>query len=314
MQACDADVTALAAPSPIVISQLVGSSAGLRFPSGVTATPDGECVLVCDYGNRRVVVLNEDGTQRRELKNRQVKWPTAVACDVKTGQLLVVDQGRHQVAVLAGPADDTVVRWLGAGQGAGPLQLVNPFGIAILVDEECPIAVVADWGNDRLCLWRVHDGTWVRTLPVPIADGAARPKSSDPGRFDHPCGVAVIPAGLTGCADAFFAVADEHNRRLQLVTAAAGAVVRILAASGAIPLRQPLGVAVCVASRALVITDGTSGQVVIWPLCDDAPARLLPLPRGALVAPWGVAVLPDGRMWVADREQHAMFCFSEMTK
>ena len=88
-------------------------------------TPDETRLLVCDAGNRRVVVADaRDGRSLRELRGPFGPFllPTQAVVVPLTGQVLVVDQYRHLVVVFAGVDDDTVVRTLGDGQGQGPRQ------------------------------------------------------------------------------------------------------------------------------------------------------------------------------------------------
>ena len=83
--------------------------------------------------------------------------------------MLVLVNIRGVVVVFADVDDDTVVRTLGDGEGAGPRQLQYPYDLAVLdgdladaVASDDPVAVVADTFNHRLVLLRVRDGMLIR--------------------------------------------------------------------------------------------------------------------------------------------------------
>ncbi len=162
---------------------------------GLALTPDETRLLVCDAGNDRVVVVDaRDGRSLHELRGPAGTFDYPISADVvaQTGQVLVLDCNRAVMVVFAGADDDTVVRTLGDGQGAGPRQLQRPCGLAILDGDvadaaapDGPVAVVADTSNHRLVLFRVCNGTVVRHMG---STGAA------PGQFNAPSAVTVVPA------------------------------------------------------------------------------------------------------------------------
>ena len=120
-----------------------------------------------------------------------------------------------------------------------------------------PVAVVADSGNRRLALWRVCDGTLVRHLGS-RGDG---PRDG-PGQFDSPSAVTVVPARATGNAEAWLVVADDY--RVQVMTRT-GVVVRELRGDAGIEFGQYLGgVAVCVLTGEVLVTDTENRRVVSW--------------------------------------------------
>jgi DNA-binding beta-propeller fold protein YncE len=112
-----------------------------KEPRGLALTPDDAFLLVADTGNYRVVVLRAtDGAWVRQLTGPPGTLPSPVGVAVvpSTGQVLVLDYGRHQVIQFQSIEDDSVVCMLGTGQGSGPTQFHNPYGLAVLNGPCCP--------------------------------------------------------------------------------------------------------------------------------------------------------------------------------
>jgi DNA-binding beta-propeller fold protein YncE len=273
-------------------------------PRGLALSPDETLLLVADTRNCRVVVVDaHDGQSVRTLQGPAgaLQHPIGVSMVPRTGQVLVMDHQRQLVVVFAGVDDDTVVRTIGDGQGAGPRQLNHPHGVAVLDDgdaAERPVAVVADCRNHRLCLFRVDNGALLRHLG---SRGAA------PGQFCYPAAVAVASASVTGSGEAWLVVGDSGNGRVQVLTRL-GAVVRVLmACDGVTPLGGYLaGVAVCVATGEVLVTDLYNHRVVSWCLADGGGCRVVcgngaaGSGAGQFNNPDGIVTTHNGGMWVAD--------------
>jgi tripartite motif-containing protein 71 len=281
-------------------------------PRGMALSPDETLLLVADCHNRRVVVVDaHDGRFVRTLQGPAgtLQGPAGLAMVPRTGQVLVVDYDRHVVVVFAGVDDDTVVRTIGVGQGAGPRQLDDPRGVAVLDDgdaAERPVAVVADFFNNRLCLFRVDDGALLRHLG---SHGHA------PGQFDCPTAVAAASASVTGSGEAWLVVGDSDNGRVQVLTRL-GAVVRVLmAGDGVTPLRSYLpGVTMCVATGEVLVTDYYNHRVVSWRLSDggDCNCRVVcgtgleGSGAGQFNQPHGIVATLNGSVWVVDNTNHRL--------
>ncbi len=233
--------------------------------------------------------------------------PMGVAMVPRTGQVLVVDTRRHVVVVFAGVDDDAVVRTIGDGLGAGPRQLESPQGVAVLDDgdaAERPVAVVADFGNHRLCLFRVDDGALLRHLG---SSGDA------PGQFEWPTAVAVASASVTGSGEAWLVVGESGNGRVHVLTQL-GAVVRVLKiCDGVTPLGDYLaGVAVCVATGEVLVTDYHNHRVVSWRLSDGGGCRVVcgtgaaGSGAGQFNYPDGIVTTLNGSVWVADSNNYQL--------
>jgi hypothetical protein len=276
--------------------------------SGLSLTPDETRLLVCDSGNRRVVVVDaRDGRSLRSLQGPPgtLSQPVQAVVVPQTGQVLILDYNRHHVVVFAGVDDDTVVRTLGNGQGSNPRQLQYPCGVAVLDGDvadaaapDGPVAVVADTRNNRLALWRVRDGTVVRHVG---SKGAA------PGQFSFPWAVTVVPARATGSGETWLVVTDENNHRVQVLTRT-GTVVRVLRGDAAIPLSSSLcGVTVCLGTGEVLVSDYDNHRVVSWRLSDGGGLRVVcsgvrGAGPGQLGVPFGLVASGDrdSALWVAD--------------
>ncbi len=283
--------------------------------SGLSLTPDETRLLVCDWGNRRVVVVDaRDGRSLRSLQGPAgtLVGPIQAIVVPQTGQVLVVDSDGHLLVVFAGVDDDTVVRTLGDGEGSSPLQFHCPCGLAVLDGDAAdaaapdgPVVVVADTCNHRLALWRVRDGTVVRHVG---SQGAAA------GQFNSPRAVTVVPARATGSDEAWLVVADSHNRRVQVLMRS-GTVVRVLQGDAVIQLSSGLyGLTVCLGSGEVLMTDYINNRVVSWRLSDGGGLRVVcggvrGSGPGQLAWPWGVVASGDGALWVADEGNNRLSLF-----
>ena len=194
----------------------------------------------------------------------------------------------------------------GTGTGASFNQ---PHGVTVI--PSTGDIIVADTNNHRIRL--VTPGGVVTTLAgsgQAFADGTGAAAS-----FNSPWGVAVIPSS------GVIVVADHANHRIRLVTYPGG-VVTTLAGSGqafadgtgaAASFNSPTAVAVIPSSGVIVVADlsnhrirlVTPGGVVTTLAGSGTPAFANGTGTGASFnGPYGVAVLPDGNIVVADQTNH----------
>lgn len=169
-------------------------------------------------------------------------------------------------------------RWGSPGSGDG--QFHSPFAVAVHEDR----VYVTDFDNDRVQAF-TRDGKFL------FAWGGS---GSDPGQFHGPSGVAVDVAGTV-------LVADHYNHRIQKFTADG----RFLAAwSAGDADAAPVGLAVDRENR-VYATDLDAGRVRVWSL----EGKLL-TEWGSLALPWGIAVDPRGRVWVAEHGRDRLLEFT----
>jgi hypothetical protein len=291
----------------------LGASVGeFHRPVALASSPDETRLLVVDLHNARVVVA--DARNGRSLSTLQgpagtLVQPSGVAMVPRTGQVLVLDWQRDLVVVFAGVDDDTVVRTLGDGNGRDPRQLNGPHGVAVLDEGDAvdrPVAVVADTGNDRLSLFFVDDNTLLRHV------GSC---GAGPGQFNSPSAVSVVSSEVTGIGEAWLAVADGNNHRVQVLTLV-GVVVHVLVAGDGVgPLSDVMGgVTVCVATGEVLVADTSNHRVLLWRLSDGGGCRVVcgtgvaGAGHGEFNGPSGVT-MSDGALWVSDNCNHRLCLF-----
>ena len=121
------------------------------------------------------------------------------------------------------------------------------------------MVVVVDFGNDRLVLWRLSDGTVWKQLGS---------QGSEPGQFTHPNAVALTSTGAL--------VVTDWNR-VQVLTVD-GAVVCVLdptAVAGVGRLGQYLySVTVCAGTDEILVTDMNNHRVVALTWSPPCQVRL----------------------------------------
>jgi uncharacterized protein (TIGR03663 family) len=153
------------------------TDAGLG-PTGITASPDGQLIYVCDTWNHRIVVLDQSGRMVREIGSYKDTQDSADP-SVDTGfffgprdvavtddEIYVVDTGNERVEVFG--LDGTFKRAFG-GHGSEPGKLLEPVGVALGQDGR---VYIADSGNARISVFAA-DGTPLAQWPVDAWDGQA---------------------------------------------------------------------------------------------------------------------------------------------
>ena len=252
------------------------------FPSqGVAVLPNGD-VVVCDTGYGRIHVLSADLVHKRVIGSLgsgrgQLQYPADVAVD-SAGNIYVADFFGNKVVEYGN--DGSVVMEFGSeGKGAG--QFEGPAGIAVTPDGSI---WVADQLNDRLEQFTAT-GTYVTTVT-----GISRPAGmTSAGLFSY-----VVSSG------------DSAVYRLSGTTA-----VRVFAARGeaenlitsAADLAVDTKGSIYVADRGTgdlpapaVKVFSSSGQY--QRSFGEYPADMTDIQDGEVLSPGGVAVAPDGMVYV----------------
>jgi uncharacterized protein (TIGR03663 family) len=308
-----------AATLRLVAQQVIGAPGELANPTGVVVAGDGT-VYVADTGNHRVQVFNPQGQLVRTIGGptpgsgrNQFFEPRGLAVDAQNN-LYVADTWNARIVKFS-PAGEWLASWgqgaqdLGegrratitegtqAGNAANPLGFFGPRGLA--VDAQGNV-YIADTGNKRIV---VTDGEG--NFRYQFGFGGA-----EPGQFNEPTGVAVDSQGN-------IYVSDTWNGRVQVFQGQQGSGQ--IAALPTITWRvggwqpntyddpsltsSPAGqVYVSVPSRQMVMAANLRGDVALrWGGSGDDDA--------SLNTPTGMAVGPDGAVWVVDRDRNRVLRF-----
>jgi hypothetical protein len=119
---------------------------------GLCVSPDGDSVLVAEWGNNRVQEVRiVDGAWVRFVGEDVLKQLEDVDCNI---DIIAVSENCYRISVLSW-ADGSVRARFGS-YGSGPGQLDLPCGIRLLADGSG--VVVADSWNHRLCVFTLSGG------------------------------------------------------------------------------------------------------------------------------------------------------------
>ena len=210
------------------VVRILGEGA-LRCPMGIVAHPkDRMVVYVVDMGSTRLLKMSLlDGRVMASVGSHgtgpgELRSPQGVAV---SGRLIFVcDTSNNRVCVF----EDSSFMGLNFShafgtKGSAPGELLGPTGVAVLGER----VFVTERYNHRVSVFD-DDGALVRCI------GGHR--SSAPGFFNEPFGVALLPpAGAAGAAEAGEADGDAAGTRL-LVSEYFGRRVQVLSVHG-VPLQ-----------------------------------------------------------------------------
>ena len=290
----EAEAAGTLRPGPL---ELEGESRGtgeLAFPGKVVAEegvrhgPDGEGgprprLVIADTGHDRVLVTAPEGEVLRELEGfyqpQGVRFDGpehVLVCETGADRVwrVAIDGGRRELVTdrLAAPWD--VLRWRGH-------------------------IVIAEAGRHRL--WGVDRDGDVQV----IAGTGAEALVDGPGLE----AVLAQPSGLAPTAEGDLAFVDAEASALRVVRAATLEVETLVGAGlfawgdddgdgSRARMQHPLGVALG-SDGALYVADTFNNVVRVW-----RGAHLWTVPVEGFAEPGGLAVLPDGRLLIADTGHH----------
>jgi sugar lactone lactonase YvrE len=334
-----ASAVSTVAGAPGASAPLDGAGAAARFvgPAGVAVAPDGR-VFVSDAPAHQIRVVaadgartvstyagdGVDGTEDGPGASARFRYPTGLQLG-RDGTLYVADSDNHVVRAIAPDAAHTVTTYAGMplrggafadGPGAGA-EFDRPVAIAIADDGAL---LVADMHNCRIRRVDAGDGHAVTTYAgtsLGYADGPGQA-----AQFNNPSGVAVAPGGVVY-------VLDTYNQALRQIAADGAHTVSTLAGGGGqVALVDGPGATARLGVQAglafgggrLYVSDVASERVrVIVPGADAASTTVAtfagsgrdalddgPGAIAAFAAPMGLAVAPDGSVWVADSGNQAI--------
>ena len=254
---------------------------GGKYPHGVAVTRSHTHLVVANFSSANVTLLSlTDGHVERTIGTEgsfqgQFLYPLGVSVDPHQGYLWVADQSNHRVQLFT--EDGHFVRQFACCQ--------SPSSVAFLSNGDVAIASL---GDKKLHLYS-SEGELRRSV----------------GSFDQPWQLAVVPpAEGTEGGEEYLAVADCVNNCVQIVSSTDGHVVRTLATAG------PYGVLVTPDRYLIVVESGihTVGvfssqgeRVHQWGSNGSAP--------GQFRSPTYCSLLPDGRVAIADCDNHRIQLF-----
>jgi len=250
---------------------------------------------------------NEGGLQDGASTQARFDGPSAVAAGAD-GVVFVTDSRNHRIRAVA--PDGTVHTATGSGptgtvMGAfadGPTpsaRFWDPSGLALAPGGGL---FIADTGNHRI---RRLGGGVVRTLSggdtprdrLGLPDGAFADGPGASARFRYPVGVAMR-------SDGSVLVVDTGNRRLRRVAAdGATSTLADLAAAGA---KSPCGIALYPDGRALVADPAAEALYVVSAVGQVSELSGIDRAAPIWVRPTGVAISPQGVVYVADTGSHCV--------
>ena len=252
------------------------------FPSqGVAVLPNGD-VVVCDTGYGRIHVFSADLVHKRVIGSLgsgrgQLQYPADVAVD-SAGSIYVADFFGNKV-VKYGNNGSVMMEFGSEGKGAG--QFEGPAGIAVTPNGSI---WVADQLNDRLEQFTAT-GTWVTTVT-----GISRPAGMTSARL-FPYVVssgdsAVYRLSGTKAVRVFAAPGEAENfitSAADLAVDARGNIYVADRGTGKLPVPA-------------VKVFSSSGQY--QRSFGQYPADMTDIQDGEVLSPGGVAVAPDGMVYV----------------
>lgn len=309
------------APGPVALETLPPEPSGpLSFPGQVIALPGGG-LAVADSGHHRVLLLDGDGRLRQTvgsgeggfldgpLEGARFRDPHGLASDGQ--RLYVADTGNHAVravdlrrgvvGTIAGTGQ------LGRGPARGPapardVDLRSPWDIALAGD----YLLVAMAGRHQIWALNLDDET------LSVLAGSGREALAD-GLFAE--AAFAQPSSLALHANRLY-LADSETSAVRYLDLAAGRVHTLVGtglfdfgdadgASGVARLQHPLGISRGLEGLLVADTynnkikrvDEQTGEVHTWFAQADGVS---------LREPAGLCQLDDGRVIVADTNQHRL--------
>jgi sugar lactone lactonase YvrE len=167
----------------------------LKYPYDVIVDKERDNLIICDWGNLRVVRWSRRHGTRGEIIISNIDC-RGLTMD-ENGSLYVVDYGNYEVRrYRRGESQKTVVAG-GNGRGSGLGQFFSPY--YVFVDRDHSV-YVSDWGNDRVMKW--EEGA---KQGIAVAGGQGRGDSLS--QFAGPLGIVVDQLGTVY-------VADQWNNRI----------------------------------------------------------------------------------------------------
>jgi predicted membrane-bound mannosyltransferase/DNA-binding beta-propeller fold protein YncE len=310
-QTTDPYASKLVTLAPVQAVGATGSQPGqFQAPRGIKVAPDGS-LYVADSRNHRIQHIGADGTVIKAWGSFadsaagnapggtfNEPWDVAVG---KDGSVYVSDTWNHRVQKFT--ADGQFVKmWGYFGQGEAPEAFWGPRGLAIDKDGRL---YVMDTGNKRVVIFD-PDGNFIAQF------GTA---GFDKGQFDEPVGIAVANDGSVY-------ITDTWNQRVQVLVPSENGTVYTAVRTWDITGWEGQSLE----NKPFIAVSPVSGNVFVT---DPERPRVLEFdPQGTFIRGWGdystgtdgfglasgVAVAPDGSVWVSDGSNNLLLKFQDPDK
>jgi sugar lactone lactonase YvrE len=286
LAAVAATVAALLAPASAAPFGVIRSFGGdqLGAPAGIAVDPVGT-VYVADRNHRRIAIFSPTGGFLGSRMDGQLSDPEAIALD-PAGNLWVADSNNRRIVELD---PSGALRGTFTGTQAGATAFSDPEGVAVSLDGTA--VYVSDKSN-----------TVQRFSAVPPAYAFQAAVPASQTTFDFPDSLAVDGAGRVIVADRNRNLLKRFDAGLTTLLGQAGGP-----GGGAGTFSTPHGLAVDRGSDTLWAVDRNNAVVQRWSAGAFAYSGLqfggpaaLPPPADRFGIPKGVAVDPQGRVYVTD--------------
>lgn len=278
------------------------------FPRAVAVGPDGK-IYVADSGNNRVQVFNPDGSFLRQWGSTckldkgegcqgkgegQFNEPWGIAVD-KDGNVFVADTWNHRVQKF-----DNQGKFLAmwgifestSGELGRPHAFYGPRALAIGQDGNL---YAMDTGNKRVQVFAPDGAAIIQHGGGGLIDG----------RFDEPTGLAQDGTGAWYVADTWNHRVQKFDRNFKYL-----AQWPIAGWESQSVVNKP-AVAVDPARNLVYVTDPENFRVLVFNSDGSFRATfgVYGNDPGSFTMPTGIAVGPDGRVYVADGDAHRIMIF-----
>jgi len=257
----------------------------LSQPMGVAVDPSGS-ILVCDTGHGMIKKFTSDGEFVAKIQG-VADAPRYLAV-AKSGNFYVV--GQHDAIIQKFDSDGRfTTEWGNEGSGDG--EFISPQSVAADGSEN---VYVADWGNHRIQKF-TSSGEFITKWGT---------QGTGNGQFLYPVGIAVHE-------NTYLYVADSGNNRVQKFTLDGLYVESHPSGLDTWEFNSPLDVAVDVEGNLYVLNP--DGKILKFTSNWDFIAQFgdFGSEPGELRYPHAITIGPDGRVYVADNENHRIQVFSK---
>jgi thiol-disulfide isomerase/thioredoxin len=269
--------------APVAVASDVATTGPLAFP-GKVASDGGDRLAIADTGNDRVLVTDLEGRVERIVAGLDA--PQGVAFDGE--ELLVVcDTGADRVITIDLVTGDQVVV---------ADRMASPWDVTV---EGPGRYVVAEAGRHRL--WRVVDGQ--ATIAAGTGEESIEDGPAAGALLAQPSGVAVIGGGVAfvDAETSALRVLTEDDRVVTLVGQGLFDWGRADGTTQVARMQHPLGAAAVPGTDVIWVADTFNCLLRVW---EGRHEMLRALSVEGLDEPGGLDVLPDGRLVVADTNNH----------